>query len=111
MACRNRPVFDITTNRSYNDTVKVGWDEDKRLANIRKHGIDFADAETVFEGDILAIEDERFDYGERRFVTVGLLKGRAVVVVHTEREDANRIISIRKATRYEETSYFERIAN
>ena len=90
--------------------VPFEWDEDKRLANIRKHGIDFADVAALFEGNTVTIEDDRFDYGERRFVTLGLLKGRVVVVVHTERDGVTRIISIRKATRYEEISYFEQVA-
>ena len=90
--------------------MQFEWDEDKRLTNIRKHGIDFEDVAAVFEGDIVTIEDDRFDYGERRFVTLGLLKGRVVVIVHTERDGVTRIISIRKATRYEKISYFEQVA-
>jgi uncharacterized DUF497 family protein len=89
--------------------VRFEWDEDKRLANIHKHGIDFADVAAVFDGDTVIIEDNRFDYGEQRFVTLGLLKGRVVVIVHTERGGVTRTISVRKATRYEEISYFERI--
>ena len=90
--------------------MQFEWDEDKRLTNIHKHGIDFEDVAAVFEGDIVTIEDDRFDYGERRFVTLGLLKGRVVVIVHTERDGVTRIISIRKATRYEKISYFEQVA-
>jgi hypothetical protein len=87
--------------------MQFEWDEDKRLANVRKHGIDFADVPAVFDGDIVTIEDNRFDYGEQRFVTLGLLKGRVVVVVHTERNGVTRIISVRKATKYEEINYFK----
>lgn len=90
--------------------MQFEWDEDKRLANVRKHGIDFADAIAVFENDTVTVADERFDYGEQRFVTLGLLKGRVVVVVHTESDHATRIISVRKATKYEEITYFEQIA-
>jgi uncharacterized DUF497 family protein len=49
------------------------------------------------------------DYGEERFVTFGILDGRVVAVVHTETEDLIRIISIRKATKYEEKAYFSKI--
>ena len=55
------------------------------------------------------IEDDRYDYGEERFVTFGILEGRLVVVIHTESEDLIRIISIRKATKHEEKAYFSQI--
>jgi len=61
----------------------------------------------VFEGCTLTVEDTRFEYGERRFVTLGLLEGRVVAVVHTETARKIRIISIRKATRREQEAYFE----
>lgn len=57
------------------------------------------------------MEDDRFDYGERRFVSLGLLQGRVIVVVHTEQDQVTRIISARKATKYEQSIYFQRIAN
>jgi uncharacterized DUF497 family protein len=50
------------------------WDETKRRANIRKHGIDFADAPKIFEGLTFTAEDDRETYGERRFLTLGLLE-------------------------------------
>lgn len=90
--------------------MEFEWDEDKRLANVRKHGIDFLDVVTVFEGDIVTIEDDRFDYDEQRFLTLGLFKGRVVVIVHIEKEELTRIISVRKATKNEERNYFEQIA-
>jgi uncharacterized DUF497 family protein len=89
--------------------VRVTWDETKREENLRKHGIDFAVAEALFEGYTATLEDHRFDYGEQRFVTFGLLDGRVLAVVHTERDGDIRIISIRKATRREEQSYFSTI--
>lgn len=92
-------------------TIEFEWDETKRLANLRKHGIGFVGCETVFEGYTLTGEDTRFDYGERRFVTIGLLEGRVVVVVHTETTQKIRIISIRKATRHEQEIYFENFPN
>jgi uncharacterized DUF497 family protein len=77
------------------------WDEAKRRANLKKHGIDFTDAEKIFSGVTLTAEDTREAYGERRFLTLGLLDDQGVSVTHTERSDDIRIISIRKATKHE----------
>lgn len=82
------------------------WDEAKRDENLRKHGIDFVDAEILFEGSTVTLEDDRFAYGEQRFVTFGILDGRVLAVVHTEQDEDIRVISMRKATRREEQSYF-----
>ncbi len=90
--------------------MEFEWDEDKRFANLDKHGIDFLDVPSLFDGDTLTAEDDRFDYGERRFLTLGLIQGRVALVVHTER-DTIRIISVRKATSYEERKYFEEVAD
>jgi len=91
--------------------MKVEWDEAKRLANIRKHGIDFVDVPDIFERETVTVIDDRSDYGETRYLTLGLLKSRVILVVHTESDDTIRIISARKATRYEEKTYFEQIAD
>ncbi len=91
--------------------MRFEWDEAKRRVNIRKHGLDFVDAEEVFDGVTVTIEDTRFDYGETRFITLGILKGQVVVVAHTEQRDVIRIISMRKATKYEETNYFKEITD
>lgn len=85
------------------------YDESKRISNLRKHGIDFLDIPTVFDGSIVTVEDDRFNYGEERFVTFGLLQGRVVAVVHTESEDLIRIISARKATKNEQKTYSKQI--
>jgi uncharacterized DUF497 family protein len=69
--------------------MEFEWDEDKRLANVRRHGIDFVDAIIVFEGDIVTIEDDRFDYDEQRFVTLGLFEGRVIVIVHYRERRCN----------------------
>jgi hypothetical protein len=87
------------------------WDEAKRQSNIQKHGIDFIGVERVFTGTTVTILDDRFDYGESRFITLGLLSGRVVVIAHTEAPEVIRIISVRKATRNEEASYFKEIAD
>ena len=87
------------------------WDETKRSANLRKHGIDFMDAERIFGGFTLTAEDAQKAYGERRFLTLGLLADQVVSVVHTERDDDVRIISIRKATKHEALFYFSQVAD
>jgi uncharacterized DUF497 family protein len=83
------------------------WDEGKRLTNLRKHAIDFVDAITIFDGDIVTIEDDRFDYDEQRFMTLGLLGRQVIVVIHTERGETIRIISARKALSNEQKRYFQ----
>ena len=89
--------------------MRFEWDETKRLANIKIHAIDFVDLEVLFEGATVTVLDDRFDYGEERFVTLGLLNGVALVVIHTENDEVIRIISARKATKYEERNYFKEI--
>ena len=102
-------TFDEVTLCSYNMIMKFTWGETKRLANIEKYGIDFADVPPMFDGDIFTIEDMRFDYGETRYITFGLLQYRVIVVAHTEEDDVIRIISARKATKNEEKRYFEEV--
>ena len=91
--------------------MRFEWDEAKRESNLLKHGIDFIEVEKVFEGETVTILDVRFDYGEERFITLGLLDGRVVVIVHTETDDLIRLISARKATSNEEISYVKEIAD
>ena len=87
--------------------VRFEWDEAKRRSNLRRHGIDFAVLGEVFEGVPVTYLDDRYDYGEERLITLGLLKGHVVTIVHTESDDVIRIISARKAERDEETRYFK----
>lgn len=82
------------------------WSERKRCLNIKQHGLDFVDAPAVFAGLTFTYEDDRFSYREQRFVTLGLLAGIPVSVVHTETAHEIRIISFRKATRREAHLYF-----
>ncbi len=79
----------------------------KRKSNINKHGFDFSDAEKVFKGATFTIEDDRFDYGERRYISLGMLEEIVVVIAHSERDDLIRIISMRKATKNEQKIYFK----
>jgi len=89
--------------------MRFEWDEAKRLSNIEKHGIDFADVPAMFDGTVVTIADERFDYGENRYITLGLLKYRVIVVAHTDENNVIRIISARKATKNEEKLYFQEV--
>ncbi|MBI3422481.1 MAG: BrnT family toxin [Acidobacteria bacterium] len=91
--------------------MKFEWDVAKCQTNLAKHGIDFADVGPLFDGVTVTMPDDRFDYGEERFVTLGLLNGFVLVVVHTETDKVIRLISVRKATKNEEKSYFNEIAN
>jgi uncharacterized DUF497 family protein len=89
--------------------MQFEWDEKKRRANLAKHGIDFADLAPLFSGLTITVLDSRYDYGEFRFITLGILNGIAMTVAHTETGEVIRIISARKATRYEEESYYKEI--
>ena len=85
------------------------WDEKKRKLNLAKHGIDFRDAEAIFDGRLIMVEDTREDYGEPRYVALGLLKDIVVSLVYAERDDQVRIISIRKALKHEARFFFSQI--
>ncbi len=85
------------------------WDENKRAINLRRHGIDFADIWRVFENETYTILDERFDYGETRYFSVGILFGDIVAVSHTETDEVRRIISARYAGKHEQEKYFKKI--
>jgi uncharacterized DUF497 family protein len=86
------------------------WDEAKNRGNVAKHGMDFSDAEQVLSGSCVTFADSRFDYGEDRLITLGLLAGRVVIIAHVPRgDDITRIISMRKANRREQRIYQERL--
>jgi uncharacterized DUF497 family protein len=90
--------------------VNFEWDEEKRRINITKHGLDFADAWEVFEGPMLTGLDEREDYGEDRWIGIGLLRGLIVVTVFVEPSaDTIRLISLRKALKHERNNYEQAI--
>ena len=86
--------------------MRFEWDQQKRQANIAKHGLDFVDLPKVFRLPLRISLDERQDYGEDRWVGLGILDGRVVVVVFTEPDETTiRIISLRKALPYERKLY------
>jgi uncharacterized protein len=89
--------------------MRFTWDEAKRKSNLIKHGLDFADAERVFELPILLSEDGRNDYGEQRMLALGILDAVVVVIVHVELDETIRIISMRKGDKYEANLYFEEV--
>ena len=83
------------------------WDENKRLKNIAKHGIDFADVVNMYKGFIIREPVTKNDYGEERFINIGLLNGLEIAVITTPRGDNTRIISARRARKTERKKYYE----
>jgi uncharacterized DUF497 family protein len=86
--------------------MRFTWHEPKRRRNLRKHEADFVNAERVFRGPTFTFEDNREDYGEQRWVTLGLLGEKVMVIVHTETEDEIHIMSMRKADNDEQSLFF-----
>ena len=87
--------------------MRYTHDAKKRAANLKKHGYDFKDAPQLIESPAtVTLEDRRFDYGEQRFITLGVLRGGVVVIATAETDEEIRIISMRKAERNEEEIYY-----
>ena len=87
------------------------WDEQKRAANLAKHGVDFEAAKLIFDGVTLEFPDNRRDYGEPRIGAFGVVQGEVLFVVYTPRGDSRRLISARKAGTYERQIYYTRVAS
>jgi uncharacterized protein len=88
------------------------WNETKNRANVRKHGFHFAEAEEMFRGALLIRPDTAEDYGEERWVGIGMIQGRVALVAFAERpQDTIRIISLRKADHEERKQYEKAIQN
>jgi uncharacterized DUF497 family protein len=85
--------------------MKLVWDERKRTDTLRERGLDFAFAAELFAGFHLSQVDDRFDYGETRWLTIGQAVGTVLVIVWTPRDDSRRIISMRKANANETARY------
>ena len=86
------------------------WDDEKELINIQKHGIDFTTAARVFKDENrLELYDEAHSETEDRYITIGIIDDVAyvVMVVYTERNEAIRLISARKATKQERKMYYD----
>jgi len=90
-------------------TMRFEWDDAKNDNNVRKHGIDFADAPEIFDYPMLTWLDMQSEYGEDRWCAIGMTGGCIVKVVFTERDDGEtiRVISLRKANKYERERYQE----
>jgi uncharacterized protein len=92
--------------------MRFEWDEQKNHANIRKHGFSFANAWEIFEAPMLIDLDDRFTYGEDRWIGIGRLQSRIVVIVYTEPDDETiRLISLRKALSHERYAYGQAFGN
>ncbi len=89
--------------------MEIEFDTGKRDKALTERGLDFDRAVEVFAGHHFTVEDVREDYSEPRFITVGKLDGRMVVMVWTPRGEARRIISMRKANEREQTHYINRL--
>ncbi len=86
--------------------MRFEWDERKNQINRSKHGFDFADAYLIFNMPMVVELDARENYEEDRYIGIGLLQSRFVVVVYTESDEQTiRIISLRKALSYERRYY------
>lgn len=87
----------------------VSYDPAKRDATLLERGLDFANAGALFEGRYFTRRDDRFDYGEERFISIGRLAGEIVVVVWTWRDKARHIISMRKTHAREQKRYIQHL--
>ena len=85
--------------------VEVEFDPAKRDDALRERDLDMDDAPDVFAGGTLTVKDDRKDYGEHRYITIGSLDGRMVILAWTPRKEKRRIISMRKANEREQAVY------
>jgi len=86
--------------------MRFEWDEAKNRSNIKKHGLDFAGAEEMFRGPLLVRPDTREDYGEKRWIGIGMIQGRFAFMAFAELpHDTIRIISLRRADHEERKEY------
>jgi uncharacterized DUF497 family protein len=89
--------------------MEIEFDPDKRNKTLIERELDFARADEIFAGHHFTTEDTREDYNELRYITVGKLDSRMVVMVWTPRGEARRIISLRKANDREYARYASRV--
>lgn len=82
------------------------WDEAKRKANIRKHGLDFLDAGLIYDNpDKCTYESPRPDESRWMDIAMAVIRGRLLTLIYTRRGDDIRVISFRPASREERTQY------
>lgn len=101
--------FDVCIIICIITVMRFTWHELKRQATLQRRGLDFAEVEQVFAGPTFTFEDDRKDYGEQRWVTLGVLRAVVVVIVHTETKDEIRVISMRRADRDEQQLFFSNL--
>lgn len=90
--------------------MKFQWNENKRIRNLAKHRLDFQDAHLIFNDESFFVQDNRYQYDEARFILYGTLLGPVIVVVFSmPDDDVIRIISMRKATKREQKSYYQKL--
>ncbi len=90
--------------------MRYSHDPQKKASNLKKHGLDFDDARRVIESaQAVTFEDKRFDYGEARYLTLGLLHGEVVIIATAETDKTIRIISMRKADKNEQKIYYQNL--
>jgi uncharacterized DUF497 family protein len=89
--------------------MEIEFDPAKRLLTLEQRGLDMNDASLVFSGLKMTLPDDRRDYGEPRWITVGFLNNRMVIVIWTPRNGKTRIISMRKANDREQENYYPRM--
>jgi uncharacterized protein len=101
--------LDETTGKQYiMQDDEFEWDDAKATSNAARHGVTFEYARLVFADPFgVGMVDDREDYGEERLIMLGNVAGTVLFVAYTERDDRIRIISARRATRYEQEDYYE----
>jgi hypothetical protein len=88
--------------------MKYEWDENKRVANLAKHDVDFIDAEHFDWSSAIETVDDRLNYSEERWVALGFIGNRLHVLTYTVRAGNIRLISLRKANKRERECYEEK---
>lgn len=89
--------------------MQFEWDKNKERSNLLKHGLDFDPVNMLFSSNMHVYEDTRKDYGEKRYIGLGLYLTRCLCIIYTKRGDAFRIISLRKASERETKEYYKKL--
>jgi uncharacterized DUF497 family protein len=107
---RSNIVLKITTELPYNHFMEFEWHHEKNLKNLARHRIDFPYAIQLF-GDPSRIEwkDDRKDYGEMRYITIGKIEDIIYTAVYTIRRNTYRLISVRRANKNEKSKYKDQL--
>ncbi len=102
-------TIDMYVNCAYNWIVNYQWDPRKAILNLKKHGVEFADAVGVFEDENALWQEDPRNQSEDRYIVLGTdFLSRTLVVVFTYRDEEIRVISARKATEREKRTYEEK---